>query len=89
MAEIAADATSRVLRALQYVPPGDCVPGASRNAAKRDLGIILQSDYFRDRGYANNIINADNLISLVAQIVFDHIEDFSPKVQKVLTIILQ
>ena len=64
------------------VPAGDFVPGASRYAAKRDLRIILQSKYFRHRGYANNISYADNLISLVAQIVFDHVECFSPKVLK-------
>ena len=75
-----ANATPRVWRALQYVPPGDYVPGASRYAPKRDLRTILQSEYFRHRGYANNIIIADNLISLVTEIVFDHVEYFSPKV---------
>ncbi len=70
----------QVLRWL--VPAGDFVQGASRYAPKRDLRDVLQSDYFRPRNYSNNNIVADNLINLVAQIVFDHVEFFSPKAMK-------
>ena len=70
----------QVLRRL--VPVGDFAPGASRYAAKRDLRIVFQSGYFRCRGYADNIIDADDLINLVARIVFDHVEYFSEKALK-------
>ena len=64
------------------VHAGDFVPRVSRYAAKRGLRIILQSEYFSHHGYANDISYTDNLISLIAQIVFDHIECFSPKALK-------
>ena len=51
-------------------------------APKRDLRFVLQWDYFRPRKYDNNIVVADNLIDLVAQIVFDHVEYFSPSALK-------
>lgn len=70
----------QVLRWL--VPAGDFVPGATRYAPKRDLRVVLQGDYFQPRNYSNNIVVADNLINLVAQIVFDHLEYFSPKALK-------
>ncbi len=70
----------QVLRWL--VLSGDFVPGATRYTPKRDLRIILQTENFPHRDYANNIIVADNLINLVAQIVFDHIDCFSPKASK-------
>ena len=64
------------------VPSGDFVPGATRYTPKRDLRIILQTEYFPHRDYANNIIVADNLINLVAQIVVDPVDCFSPKASK-------
>ncbi len=64
------------------IPSGDFVPGATRYTPKRDIRVILQTEYFSTRNYTNNIIVADNLINLVAQIVWDHVDCFSPKASK-------
>ena len=70
----------QVLRWL--VPAGDFVVGVGRYAAKRDLRTILKDDCFAQRGFPDEISTADNLIKLVAQVVFDHVEFFSPKLNK-------
>ena len=58
------------------------VPGASRYMPQRDLRFILQLNISAIVTMRNNIIVADNLINLVAQTVFDHVDCFSPKASK-------